>query len=92
MVAIRQKPKIYLQKRKRRDTCVCGLPQWLSGKESACSVGDAGVCSLCWEDPLEEGMPATQHAGNPLQYSCLENSRDGEDWWAVVHRVTKSWT
>ena len=26
------------------------------------------VQSLCWEDPLEEGM------ATPLQYSCLENS------------------
>ena len=30
--------------------------------------------------------------GNPLQYSCLENSMDRGDWWATVHRVTKSWT
>ena len=22
--------------------------------------------------------------GNPLQRSCLENSRDGEAWWAAV--------
>ena len=28
--------------------------------------------------------------GNPLQYSCLENSMDREDWQATVHRVTKS--
>ena len=28
--------------------------------------------------------------GNPLQYSCLENPMDGGDWWATVHRVTKS--
>ena len=28
--------------------------------------------------------------GNPLQYSCLENSMDREAWWAIVHRVTKS--
>ena len=28
--------------------------------------------------------------GNPLQYSCLENLMDREDWQAVVHRVTKS--
>ena len=28
----------------------CGLPQWLSGKESTCHS------SLSWEDPLEEGM------------------------------------
>ena len=28
--------------------------------------------------------------GNPLQYSCLENSRDREVWQATVHEVTKS--
>ena len=27
--------------------------------------------------------------GNPLQYSCLENSMDRGAWWAAVHRVTK---
>ena len=30
--------------------------------------------------------------GNPLQYSCLENPRDGEAWWAAVHGVAESWT
>ena len=30
--------------------------------------------------------------GTPLQYSCLENPRDGGAWWAPVHGVTKSWT
>ena len=30
--------------------------------------------------------------GNPLQYSCLENPRDGGAWWAAVHGVTQSWT
>ena len=30
--------------------------------------------------------------GNPLQYSCLENSTDREAWWAIVHGVAKSWT
>ena len=30
--------------------------------------------------------------GNPLQYSCLENSMDREAWWGTVPRVTKSWT
>ena len=28
--------------------------------------------------------------GNPLQYSCLENSTDRGAWWATVHGVTKS--
>ena len=30
--------------------------------------------------------------GNPLQCSCLENSRDGGAWWAAVYGVTQSWT
>ena len=28
--------------------------------------------------------------GNPLQYSCLENPRDGGAWWAAVYGVTQS--
>ena len=30
--------------------------------------------------------------GNPLQYSCLENSMDRRTWWATVHGVAESWT
>ena len=30
--------------------------------------------------------------GNPLQCSCLENSRDGGAWWAAVYGVTRSRT
>ena len=30
--------------------------------------------------------------GNPLQYSCVENPMDGEDWQATVHGVPKSRT
>ena len=30
--------------------------------------------------------------GNPLQCSCLENSRDGGSWWAAVHGVAQSRT
>ena len=29
---------------------------------------------------------------NPLQYSCLENPKDGGAWWATVHGVAKSRT
>ena len=31
-----------------------------------------------------------QWNGNPIQYSCLENSTDREAWQATVHEVTKS--
>ena len=37
----------------------------------------------CW---FEEG------SGTPLQYSCLENPKDGGTWWAIVHGVAKSRT
>ena len=30
--------------------------------------------------------------GNPLQYSCLENPRDGGTWWAAVSGVAQSRT
>ena len=36
------------------------------------AVQETQVQSLGWEDPLGEGN------GNPLQYSCLENSMDKE--------------
>ena len=29
--------------------------------------------------------------GNPLQYSCLENSRDRGAWQATVHGVEREW-
>ena len=30
--------------------------------------------------------------GNPLQYSCLENLRDGGAWWAAIYGVAQSQT
>ena len=30
--------------------------------------------------------------GNPLQYSCLENSMSRGAWWATVYGVAKRWT
>ena len=30
--------------------------------------------------------------GNPLQCSCLENSRDGGAWWAAVYGVAQNRT
>ena len=30
--------------------------------------------------------------GTQLQYSCLENPRDGEVWWAAVYGVAQSRT
>ena len=55
---------------------------WLSGKESTCGAGDAGLISGSGRSPEEEN-------GNPLQYPCLENPMDRGAWWATVHGVTK---
>ena len=43
---------------------------------------------------LIPGLRRSPRGGHvkPLQYSCLENLRDREAWWATVHRVTKSQT
>ena len=35
------------------------------------------------------GSPGVEN-GNPLQYSCLENSMDQGTRWATVHGVKKS--
>ena len=37
------------------------------------------------------GRPPGGGHGNPLQYSCLENSTDRGAWRAIVHEVAKSW-
>ena len=45
-----------------------------------------------WEtrfDPWVGKIPGEGN-GNPLQYSCLENSMEGGAWQATVHGVAKS--
>ena len=51
-------------------------------KESTCSVGDPGLIAG-WGRCPGEGH------GNPLQYSCLENSMDRGAWRATVHGVAE---
>ena len=65
-----------------------GLPQWLSGKESACKAGDAGDMGSL---PELRRSPGGGY-GNPLQYSCLGNPMDRGAWWATVYTASKSHT
>ena len=58
------------------------LPWWLSGKESACQAGDMG--SIPWS-----GRSPGEGNGNSLQYSCLGNPMDREDWQAIVYAVAE---
>ena len=64
------------------------LPQWLSGKESACNAADTGNPGSI---PGSGRSPGGGH-GNLLQCSCLGNPMDRGTWQATVHRVTKSQT
>ena len=41
---------------------------------------------------LGSGRSLGVGGGNPLQYSCLENSTHREAWLATVHGDAKSWT
>ena len=62
-----------------------GFPNGSDGKESACSTGDLGLIPGLGRSPGEGN-------GNPLQYSCLENSMDRGTWQATVHGVPESRT
>ena len=62
---------------------VWGFPGDSDDKESACNVGDPGLIP-------GSGKSSGEGNGNPLQYSCLENSMDRGAWQAIVHGVTKS--
>ena len=55
-----------------------GFPNSSDGKESACNAGDTDLIPGLGGSPVEGN-------GNPLQYSCLENSMDRGDWRAIVH-------
>ena len=54
-------------------------------KKIACNAGDLGSIPGSGRSPGEGN-------GNPLQYSCLENSMDRGVWWATVQGVAKSQT
>ena len=68
---------------KINDTCSpLSFPYGSVSKESACKAGDPGSI------PGMERSPGEGN-GNPLQYSCLENSVDRGAWRATVHGVAR---
>ena len=54
-------------------------------KEFACNAGDPGLIPGLGRSPGDGN-------GYPLQYSCLEKSRDRGSWWAMVHKIANNWT
>ena len=64
--------------------------QWLSGKGFACNAGAAGVTGSI----LGSGRSPGGWHGNPLQYSCLENTMDRGAWHSTViglWRIRHNW-
>ena len=59
-----------------------GFPGGSVGKESACNAGGLGLIPGLGRSPGKRN-------GNPLQYSCLENSMDRRVCQATVHGVRK---
>ena len=59
------------------------FPGGSDSKESDCNAGDQGSIPGLGRSPGEGNS-------NPLQYSCLDNSKDRGAWQAAVHRVAKS--
>ena len=59
-----------------------------SGKEAACNAGDTEDTGVI----LRLGKSSGGGNGNPLQYSCLENSMDRGDSQATVPGFAKSQT
>ena len=55
------------------------------GKVSTYSVGDPDSISVSGRSPGEGN-------GNPLHYSCLENSMQRGAWQAILHGVANSQT
>ena len=65
-----------------------GFPGSAVAKNLPANAGDGKTMSVI---PGLGRSPGVEN-GNPLQYSCLENSVDRGAWQAVVHGVTKSLT
>ena len=64
--------------------CMWSFPGGSVEKNPACNAGDLGSV------PGSGRSPGAGY-GNPLQYSCLENSMDRGAWRGTVHGVAKSW-
>ena len=62
-----------------------GFPGGSNGKMSDCNARDPASIP-------GSGITPGGRNGNPLQYSCLENSMDRGAWWATGHEVAKSRT
>ena len=50
------------------------------------------IHGLLFMDKILTHIYGREGNGNPLQYSCLENTMDRGAWWAATYGVAQSWT
>ena len=70
---------------------VCSIRGFPNGSEVKNLLANAGDAGDMVSIPGLGRFPEEGN-GNPLQYSCLENSMNRGAWKAVVHGVAKSQT
>ena len=77
---------LFKQSRSRKNSKgLTGDPVVKNPPANAGDTRDAGLIP-------ESGRSLGVGNGNPLLYSCLENSMDRGAWWVTVYGVVKSWT
>ena len=88
------KPSIKRQRRQWHPTRVL-LPGKAHGRRSLVGCSPWGCTESDKTEQLHFDFSLScigEGNGNPLQCSCLENSRDGGAWWAAVYGVAQSRT
>ena len=84
---------------KKPQVCITGVPTPKVGRQA--SLGTSLVAQVVKNLPVNAGDPGLipgwgrspgEGNGNPFQYSCLENPRDGRAQWAAVYEVMQSRT
>ena len=95
------KKKIYLKgtqhiyQRKQWHPTPIPLPEKSHGRRSLAGCSPWGLCESGTTERLHFPFSLSfigEGNGNPLQYSCLENPRDGGAWQAAIYGVAQSRT
>ena len=73
-------------------SCLLCLLHWQEGSSPLVPTGKPKEIDTERLINLSRVSHTREGSGTPLQYSCLENPRDGGAWWAAIYRVAQSRT
>ena len=88
-------PYIHFQQRRQWHPTLALLPGKSHGRRSLEGCSPCGRWGSDTTEQLHFHFSLScigEGNGSPLQFSCLENPRDGGTWWAAVYGVAQSWT